>query len=128
MASAETVKPAQGDPDVVRVVATGARRSRKIWLLVVILLLLPAAGFVVYRQRAAAAPITRFQTQKVERGTITVSVTAKPALNATIRIIPSAIWPWATAPSSTTSAEGQGIKPAAAPIASRPRTPGSCGW
>ena len=31
------------------------------------------------------------------------------------------------APSSTTSADGQGIRPAAAPIASSPRMPGSCG-
>ena len=43
------------------------------------------------------------------------------ALKATISSIPSAIWPWATAPSSTTSADGQGISPAAAPIASSPR-------
>ena len=55
------------------------------------------------------------------RGRAPVSVIARPALKATISTIPSAIWPWATAPSSTTSADGHGIRPAAAPIASMPR-------
>jgi hypothetical protein len=50
-----------------------------------------------------------------------VSVAASPALNATISSSPSAIWCCATAPSRTTSADGQGISPAEAPIATSPR-------
>ena len=49
-----------------------------------------------------------------------MSVAARPALKTTISSIPSAIWSWLIAPSRTTSADGQGISPAAAPIASRP--------
>ena len=50
-----------------------------------------------------------------------VSVAARPRLNATMSSIPSAIWSWAMAPSSTTSADGQGMSPADAPIATSPR-------
>ena len=57
---------------------------------------------------------------------------ARPRLNATISSIPSAICPWATAPSSTTSADGHGIRPADAPIAISPRhescSGGACEW
>ena len=50
-----------------------------------------------------------------------VSVAASPAENATIRTSPSPIRCCATAPSSTTSADGHGISPADAPSASRLR-------
>ena len=53
-----------------------------------------------------------------------LSVAASPAENATIRTSPSPIRCWATAPSSTTSADGHGISPADAPSASRLRRDG----
>ena len=57
-----------------------------------------------------------------------VSVAARPRLNATIISIPSAISPCAIAPSRTTSADGQGMSPAAVPIATMPRHDSSSGW
>src|SRR3954447_13242782 len=49
-----------------------------------------------------------------------VSVAARPRLNAVMSTSPRATWCCATAPRSTTSALGQGIRPALAPIATIP--------
>jgi HlyD family secretion protein len=82
MASAGTIEPAQGDPEVVRVVGQGRRRGRRIFLFGALLLLVAVAAIAVWKLRAPAAPTARFQTQRVERGNLTVSVTATGTLKA----------------------------------------------
>ena len=63
-----------------------------------------------------------------KKETIAVSVAARPTLNATMSSIPSATWCWEIAPRRTTSAEGQGMSPAEAPMATRPRMVMSWWW
>lgn len=71
-----------GDPEVLRVVKRKKNR-RGPWLAFVIFLLgASAAGAAVWKSRASAAPTTQYQTQKVERGDLRVSVTATGTLKA----------------------------------------------
>src|SRR4051812_19967196 len=77
-------------------------------------------GSALVRRPGTGSRLIAFEASTTARPRPT-SVVARPRLNATISSIPSATWPWAIAPSRTTSAGGHGISPAAAPSASRPR-------
>lgn len=82
MMSTPTKESPGGDPAVLQVVKRKKNR-RGPWIALVIALLgSTAAGAVVWKSRASAAPTTQYQTQKVERGDLRVSVTATGTLKA----------------------------------------------
>lgn len=71
-----------GDPEVLRVVKRKKNRRGPLIALVVALLGATGAGAAVWKSRASAAPTTQYQTQKVEKGDLRVSVTATGTLKA----------------------------------------------
>jgi len=82
MSSSRNTEPAGGDPAVLQVVKRPkARRGRWIALLVV-LLGAGGASAAVWKQKTAPAQGTQYQTHKVERGDLRVSVTATGTLKA----------------------------------------------
>jgi len=82
MTSSRTTEPSGGDPQVLRVVARKKTRRAPWIILAVVLLGAGAAGAVVWKQRTAATLTTQYQTQKIERGDLRVSVTATGTLKA----------------------------------------------
>ncbi|MRG93180.1 efflux RND transporter periplasmic adaptor subunit [Polyangium spumosum] len=83
MTSPRTNEPAGGDPEVLRVVARGKRRRWPWVLLAAVLLTAGGGGFYAWKQKAAAAAEgTKYQSQKVERGDLRVTVTATGTLKA----------------------------------------------
>lgn len=82
MTPSQKTEPTGGDPDVLRVVAH-KKKSRVYWVLFAILLLgVGAGGFIVWKRRTTTTQTTQYQTQKVERGDLRVSVTATGTLKA----------------------------------------------
>lgn len=82
MSSSQTTAAPGGDPAVLKVVKRPkARRGR--WIaLIVVLLGVSGASAAVWKQKTAPAQSTQYQTQKVERGDLRVSVTATGTLKA----------------------------------------------
>lgn len=74
--------PTGGDPAVLRVVTRPKSRRRRWIALLVVLLGAGGAGAAIWKQRSAPAQATQYQTQKVERGDLRVSVTATGTLKA----------------------------------------------
>ncbi len=82
MTSPGNTTPSEGDPAVLQVVKRKKKR-RSPWIaLVVVLLGVGAASAAVWKQKTATTPTTQYQTQKVERGDLRVSVTATGTLKA----------------------------------------------
>lgn len=82
MTSSPANESSGGDPAVLRIVKRKKNR-RGPWIAFVLLLLgATGAGAAVWKSRASAAPTTQYQTQKVERGDLRVSVTATGTLKA----------------------------------------------
>lgn len=82
MTSSQITAPTGGDPAVLRVV-TRPKSKRRRWIaLFVVLLGAGGAGAAIWKQRSAPAQATQYQTQKVERGDLRVSVTATGTLKA----------------------------------------------
>ena len=82
MTSSQTTGPSGGDPQVLRVV-TAKKRRRAPWIILAVVLLgAGVTGAVVWKQRTAATTSTQYQTQKIERGDLRVSVTATGTLKA----------------------------------------------
>jgi HlyD family secretion protein len=82
MTSTPTIEPTGGDPAVLRVVKR--KKSRRVLWIVLAVVLLGAggAGVAFWKQRSTATLATQYQTQKVERGDLRVSVTATGTLKA----------------------------------------------
>ncbi|MDI1484613.1 efflux RND transporter periplasmic adaptor subunit [Polyangium sp. y55x31] len=83
MTSPRTIEPTTGDPEVLKVVARGKRR-RLPWVLVAVVLVAGGGGgFYAWKKKnTAAAESTKYQSQKVERGDLRVTVTATGTLKA----------------------------------------------
>ncbi len=79
-----SARSTQGDAEVLKVVGRGTKKKRRWPLLLVPLLLLLAgsAAVIVWKLRATTDTEPRFQTQRVERGDLKVTVTATGTLNA----------------------------------------------
>ncbi|MDC0743295.1 efflux RND transporter periplasmic adaptor subunit [Polyangium mundeleinium] len=83
MTSPRTNEPTGGDPEVLKVVARGKRRRLPWVLLAAVLVAGGGGGFYVWKKKtAAAAEGTKYQSQKVERGDLRVTVTATGTLKA----------------------------------------------
>jgi HlyD family secretion protein len=82
MTSSQSTMPSGGDPAVLRVVTRPKSRRRR-WIAVLVVLLgAGGASAAIWKQRSAPAQATQYQTQKVERGDLRVSVTATGTLKA----------------------------------------------
>jgi HlyD family secretion protein len=75
--------PPQGaDPKVLGVVGHGKRRRKGLWIFITCLVLAAAAAFAFWKLRGSEAPNVRYQTRRVERGDLQVSVTATGTIKA----------------------------------------------
>ncbi|HLM76468.1 MAG TPA: efflux RND transporter periplasmic adaptor subunit [Polyangiaceae bacterium] len=81
-AQIENIAPQGADPKVLAVVGKGKRGRKGVWILVVAVLLAIAGGVAYWQLGASAAPNVRYQTRRVERGDLQVSVTATGTIKA----------------------------------------------
>ncbi|MBK9265454.1 MAG: efflux RND transporter periplasmic adaptor subunit [Polyangiaceae bacterium] len=83
MSASRTIEQPGGDPEVLRVVAKKKKSTRFRWIaLIAFLLAASGGGFAVWKKQTATTQTTQYQTQKVERGDLRVSVTATGTLKA----------------------------------------------
>ncbi len=82
MTASQSAPQNSGDPEVLRVVARKKNHRGRWFALVLGLAATGTAGFFAWKQRTTAAQGTQYQTQKVERGDLRVSVTATGTLKA----------------------------------------------
>lgn len=82
MTSPRTIEPGKGDPEVLRAVGFGRRRRSLRFLLAVVIPLAIVAAVLFYKLKKPAAQTTQYQFERVERGDLTVSVTATGTLKA----------------------------------------------
>jgi len=82
MSSPSAIDHPGGDPEVLRVVAKKKSRRAVFILFVVLLLAAAGVGFAVWKTRSTTTQSAQYQTQKVERGDLRVTVTATGTLKA----------------------------------------------
>jgi HlyD family secretion protein len=82
MTSGTIEQPAQGDPEVARIVGQGKKASRRRWWPLALLLLASVAAVAIWKFRTPAATGAQYRSQRAERGNLVVSVTATGTLKA----------------------------------------------
>lgn len=81
-AQIENVAPQGADPKVLGVVGKGKRRRRVFWIFFAIALLAVVGGVAYWQLGATQTTNVRYQTRRVERGDLQVSVTATGTIKA----------------------------------------------
>lgn len=76
MADPVTSTPSPQAQEVMRVVQTGASRRRAVWIVLLLLTVAAAAYAWHLRQQRAQQPTTRFVTEEVTRGSLTLTASA----------------------------------------------------